>query len=175
MLRENCRQGMTVLFGRTHGEKTLGKVVKVNPAKAKVETLENRGGGKGCAVGSTWLVPYSLMEPVDEKTAQSAAPKTPPVQPVQDIKFNPFQSGCDQHIMQAILCCYAELSPENLTCDGELPAYRVTQKRNALAAKLRHLFAALGQEVSEEAAYRWEQERRDSLKTQEELRKRHFP
>lgn len=43
MQREQVKVGMTVVFGRENGEKTTGKVVKMNPKKAKVEILEDRG------------------------------------------------------------------------------------------------------------------------------------
>lgn len=65
MLRENCREGMKIVFGRTNGEKTIAVVVRTNPAKALVTTLENRGIKQA---GLEWRVPYSMMEPVQEKT-----------------------------------------------------------------------------------------------------------
>jgi hypothetical protein len=58
---------MRVLFGRTNGEKTLGTVIKCNPAKAVIETLEPRGSTKP---GTSWHVPYSMLEAFDE-TAQT--------------------------------------------------------------------------------------------------------
>jgi len=158
MLREQCKNGMKVLFGRSRGEKTLGKIVKMNPSKAVVEILEQRGRGRGSEVGSQWRVPYSMMEPAEGETVEN----TPaPSRPRRAIQFNPFQDAADQHIMEAILCCYANLSPENLTCDGELPAARVRQRSAELHRKLRGLFQALGQEVSETDAYDWEQQRRE--------------
>ena len=60
---EQARIGMQVYFGRSQGEKTLGKIIKLNPTKAKVETLEGRGNGRGGMAGSVWSVPYSMMEP----------------------------------------------------------------------------------------------------------------
>jgi hypothetical protein len=58
MLREQCKVGMTVTFGRSAGEKTVGVVEKCNPSKAKVRTTEARGQ---TPAGTIWNVPYSLL------------------------------------------------------------------------------------------------------------------
>lgn len=142
MLKEQCRVGMKVIFGRYNGEKTLGEVVKCNPAKAKVKLLEDRGNGRGSEVGSTWIVPYSMMEPVQAEIREP-------------IRFNPFLPDEDQHILQAIHSCYVSLSPENLHQDGERSHAAAMQEARTLRNKLKHLFAALGREVSETEAYEW--------------------
>ena len=49
--------GMSVSFGRPNGEKTVGKIVKVNPKKLKIEQTEVRGSRKTHAVGTVWTVP----------------------------------------------------------------------------------------------------------------------
>jgi hypothetical protein len=157
MLKEQCRVGMTVIFGRDNGEKTTGKIIKMNPTKAKVQIDVSRGYGRGVVVGSVWGVPYSMMQPVD-------AVDTPQAPKQASLDYSPFDSGADQHIMQAINCVYGELSPENLTCDGELSRNQVAQRYAELHRKLRSLFAALGREVSEEAAWKWEQSRQEYLK-----------
>lgn len=72
--------GDMVLFGRTHGEKTLGRVVKVNGKKLKVEQVEERGSSP---VGALWGVPPSLCTkvtgsvtvPVSTKIVTPPAPK----------------------------------------------------------------------------------------------------
>lgn len=68
MLREQCKVGMTVTFGRVAGEKTTGVVEKLNPSKAKVRTTEARGR---TPAGTIWSVPYSMLKAdgVEEKTA----------------------------------------------------------------------------------------------------------
>lgn len=58
MQREQCKAGMQVTFGRTHGERTIGTVMKCNPKKAKVRQDEARGSHP---VGTIWTVPYSLI------------------------------------------------------------------------------------------------------------------
>jgi hypothetical protein len=54
---------MKVLFGRANGEKTLGVVVKCNPSKAKIMTLEPRGQTTN---GAHWSVPYNMIEAFDK-------------------------------------------------------------------------------------------------------------
>jgi hypothetical protein len=160
MLKENCRVGMQVEFGRENGEKTLGRVVKMNPTKAKVEILEQRGRGRGSEVGSVWGVPYALMEPAGEATGSQAVVRPAVNQADEPIPYSVFQDAADQHILQAILCCYTKLSPENLSCDGELPVSQIRQRRAALERKLKGLFQAYGREVSEYAVSRWDEQRR---------------
>lgn len=59
--RNDFRVGQEVIFGCMNGEKTKGIITKLNPKKAKVQTLESRGRGGRTAAGTTWSVPYSLM------------------------------------------------------------------------------------------------------------------
>ena len=68
MLREQCKVGLTVTFGRSAGEKTVGVVEKCNPSKAKVRTTEARGQ---TPAGTIWNVPYSLLtaDGVKDETA----------------------------------------------------------------------------------------------------------
>ena len=57
--------GQKVLFGRMHGEKTLGEIVKINPTKFKVKQLEARGSFRDYPIGTVWSVPASLCSIVD--------------------------------------------------------------------------------------------------------------
>ena len=59
--KKDLSVGQTVYFGRPNGEKTKGKVVKVNRTKVKVEQLEQRGTYKAHPVGSVWTVPFKLI------------------------------------------------------------------------------------------------------------------
>jgi hypothetical protein len=54
--------GDTVLFGRENGEKTLGRVVKINASTIKVEQTEERGGRP---IGTVWRVASSLVYPLE--------------------------------------------------------------------------------------------------------------
>lgn len=162
---------LRVVFGRANGEKTLGEIIKFNRAKAKVRILESRGSHS--PVGAVWGVPYSMMktETGEEVNQHGVVPKTytaadldgadalsrgvsivqkAPERP----KFDPMTlSAADVHIVRAIVSVYTDLSPENLTCDGELRYVHVMAKKRELDSKLRALFTALGHEIDESEAY----------------------
>lgn len=155
MLINECKVGMVVEFGRENGEWTRGEIIKINPSKAKVRTLESRGKSRGGFEGSVWAVPYSMMRIAGRPSIPAADLPYP---------YNPFHD--DNLIMEAIVDVYNRLSPELLTCDGEKPRHQVIADRNRLEAKLRHLFAALGRPVGEGVAFQWGME---SLKNSQKI------
>lgn len=157
--REQCRVGMRVRFGRERGQHTLGVIEKVNRVKCKVRTEESRGARSG--PGAIWNVPYSMLYSVDGEVATTPV-SVPPNFPLshhdrtdEPFPYNEFGDPAVTHIMQAINCVYADLSPENLTCDGEIDMGTVRVRRNQLDRRLKGLFAALGREVSETVAFNW--------------------
>lgn len=135
--------GEQVYFGRSQGEKTLGTVVKINPSKLKVRQDESRGTMRTYAVGTIWTVPPSLCSKVGA-SAVVAAPAAP---------VAPKAKRPDAEIMKDILGVYCSLSPENLSCDGELSRSRVIQRAASLRAQLRALFTEIGRTVTESEAY----------------------
>jgi len=147
MNREECRVGMNVIFGKGNGEKTRGVVIKVNPTKAKVRTTENRGYRH--EAGTVWTVPYSLLQAIDDNGTVVE----------KEIKYNPF-THVDNLILEAVLCCYGELSPENLSCDGEASYLQIVNKKNSISKKLKGLLMAYGMEVSEKQIYDWHDSKR---------------
>lgn len=66
MKREESHVGMLVVFGKPGEEQTIAKIVVVNPARAKVETLEPRAGRP---VGTRFNAPYALIRPADDQQA----------------------------------------------------------------------------------------------------------
>lgn len=66
MEREQASIGMLVVFGKPGEEQTIAKIVVVNPARAKVETLEPRAGRPA---GTRFNVPYHLIRPTEEHEA----------------------------------------------------------------------------------------------------------
>ena len=139
-------KGQRVYFGRTHGEKTLGRVVKVNRVTCQVEQLEARGTYKAHSVGSKWKVPFRLLSPADD----GPPPLVPPRAPVE-----PQGTRSEAEIMSDVRRCYGNLSPENLHCDGEISVSAARRKERVLNRELKSLFRELGREVDEMAAYRY--------------------
>lgn len=161
---------LRVIFGRNHGEKTLGEVVKFNPSRAKVRTLENRGDGRGSVVGATWTVPYSLMKTEDGRQVNQFGPvpishtptanelaellqrgsSTPPAAPV----FTPnVWDNVEHNIVEAICGVYSDLSPESLTADGERSNSEMRAIKTQCDRRLRGLFMALNFHLDETQAY----------------------
>ncbi len=167
------KPGDKVYFGRSHGEQTLGRVKKVNRSRAKVEQLESRGVYRSHPVGTVWTVPFSLLSKAPDDAAASA-PAPAPVSPERSA----MQAEIDRlraenarlrgetpppvsrpkreekAILSDINGVYCRLSPENLSCDGELPRSAVARKSRALHAQLGELFRELGRRVSEDEAFR---------------------
>ena len=126
--------GDTVLFGRTNGEKTRGRITKVNAKSYKVTTLESRGTRSQYTSGGSWRVPHSLVWA--DGQSQAKAPSRP-----------------EMDILKDISNVYCGLSPENLYCDGEISHSAAMVKARHLNAKLKTLFKELGREVSEYEAW----------------------
>ena len=172
MQKSDCRNGMTIIFGKPKGAKTLGKIVRCNPQKAKVLTMEARGT-RDTAGGQEWGVPYSLIireatpeeieaghaiETNADRVRQPATRGTSSKNPDEPMKYTMFEAE-NTCIMQAIVSCYIGLSPENLSCDGEASATHVRQRGGELRRKLDLLQQALGRPVSEMVAYDWDNQR----------------
>lgn len=151
MNREDCYVGMPVSFGRSRGEQTQGKIVKLNDKKCKVVTTEQRGSKS--PAGAEWGVPYSMLTPLDPKDVVVSVPV------VRELKYNPFSS--DNLILEAILGVYSGLSPENLSADGERPISDVRRLHAELNRKLRGLQTALGYDVDECQSFKWYMSKRE--------------
>lgn len=146
MNKNDCRIGMEVTFGKANGDKTKGKVVKLNRTTAGVRTEEDRGR---TTAGTVWRVSYNLLSPVNGEDTLDT-----PVS-YESIAYNIYQDQMEQHILEAIACCYNKLSPENISCDGELPMNVVEVRRRDLNKKLEFLFQALGRRVGEYSVFNW--------------------
>jgi hypothetical protein len=168
-LRQQFKVGMKVYFGRKRGEQTLGEIVKMNPRKAKVKQLEDRGAIRDYPIGTVWTVPFTLMKPADPKASFDATVPAQPVVKREALTYNPF-AGEDNYILSAIVSVYSGLSPENLHADGERPITQVRRLKAELDRKLKHLQLALGRDVDEVEAYEWSRSRdqwhRDRQKAQ---------
>jgi hypothetical protein len=153
-------KGQRVLFGRSHGEKTLGEVVKVNRTRASVKQLEARGVYRDYPVGTVWQVPFTLLSP-----APVDAPAGEPVSPERAAMLAEIErlkrenealrapKRAEAVILSEIRSCYSGLSPENLWMDGEASASQARRRASALNRRLRELFRELGRRVSESEAF----------------------
>lgn len=152
MLYEEAKKDMIVVAGRPNGEKTLCKIVKPNFKSAKLVTLEARGR---YPAGGIFNTAYSLIRPA---TAQEMNKIPTIVSPVRAKipAHNPVslvQSAADHNILMAIEQTYAALSPENVSCDGEITGGRLRERYHKLTTRLESLFVALGRRVTEQEAY----------------------
>lgn len=154
MPRSDFKVRDKVIFGTPNGEKTLGVIEKLNPTKAKVKTLEERGRDR--PAGQVWNVPYNLLTPAPAD-AQPGQPHPPA--PREKLVYSPF--GQDNDILNCLAGVFAGLSPENLSGDGELPRSQVAARRAVLERKLRGLRIALGRDITEDEVFEWERSRRD--------------
>ena len=62
-------------------------------------------------------------------------------------------------IREDILRCYSQLSPENISCDGQLNKTQIRVKQSRLYKELKYLFKEYGKIVSEDEAICWLQKK----------------
>ena len=70
---------------------------------------------------------------------------------------HPDEQRSSADIIRDINGVYNALSPENLYCDGELPAHQAARNRKRLERRLRDLFVEYGRPVDEAEAWRLSQ------------------
>jgi hypothetical protein len=151
MQKSDFRMHQPVSFGRKRGATAYGKIVKLNPKKAKVQLTQSYNSSPA---GAVWGVPYELLKPIEN--GKIVEPKPEPL--------SPLQFGPDEHILKAIASCYYELEPEILSCDGEATLGHIRQRQAELNRKLKGLFLAFGREVSATEIYEWEDNAKESPK-----------
>jgi hypothetical protein len=157
MKREDCRVGMVVWEPEWQ---IRAVVIKCNPKNARVKTLEAIGGKtRGSAPGSTWNIPYKLLEPwVDTKAPAFMAMKS---------FEQPGNAGIKAYFANAGKASdpvdFPEGSPEWHVMKAICELWRRLDEEGQTAALRRHysflinkLFSALGREVSQRAAEEWE-------------------
>jgi len=128
--------GDRATFTSKSGRVVTGTVTRVNTKTVTLERCDD--GSRG------YRVPPSMLRPA--ATVAAPAPATP--------------RRAEDAVMRDILNAYAALSPENLTCDGELRGRAVATRRAAVNRRLADLQTELGRRVSEDEAWRWSVTRR---------------
>ncbi len=152
---QDCKIGMTVAVEMDrYGSTIQAEILKINNKTARVKTLS---GFRRYPAGTILNVGYLLLHPLGEN-GQVVPPV--PVPPVK-LTYHPFQDSIDVSILEAISSCYNNLSPENLTCDGEASRSHINQRAAKLHRQLKGLFYAFGREVGEMEALDWEMSKRD--------------
>lgn len=135
----NITVGQQVFFGRSNGERTLGTVLKINTGSVKVRQDESRGTMKAHPVGTVWRVAPSLITPITGSPITKSAQKRDEAVILRDLRN-----------------AYGSLSPECLTCDGEVRGVAVTRRRDAINARIRTLTAELGRPLTTAERYDFE-------------------
>lgn len=138
------KKGDRGYFGRRRGEKTLGEIVKVNRKTVKVRQLESRGTLKDHPVGTVWTVPHALWTPEDAGRPAYSTPRPAPA---------PTPKRPDAEILADLRSVDCALSPENLTCDGELSRSAVRRRYSELKRRERALLAELGRKPTSSELY----------------------
>jgi hypothetical protein len=160
MKKEDCQVGMVVRFGADRfgiEHMPRGVVIKVNPKRAQVKSLDQAGKW---AAGAVWRCPYGGLVPVVggnevsnemtmrsfEKPDDSAVKAWSARQKAMEAKPKSLQPE-DKHIMHAIYEIYQRLED----CDH--------RERNHLSQKINLLFRFIGREVTKVDVERWVLER----------------
>lgn len=72
-------------------------------------------------------------------------------------------------IREDILNCYLQLSPENISCDGQLNKTQIRAKISKINKELKYLFKEYGKIVSHDEAIGWLQ--KNTVRSQKESMK----
>lgn len=92
----------------------------------------------------------------DGMVKEAPVPTLPTVPTMFGIPVTKVGIRGEKEIMADIVGVYNCLSPENLSCDGELSRTQINRRYGNLKGDLRRLFAELGRSVTEEQAYEYD-------------------
>ncbi len=144
-----------MVFGRPNGQKTEGRITRVNPASITVEQTEQRGVVKVREAGTKWRLHPSLVQLVGEE--KPLVPVTTGVKVKPPIAFKNKRnttvvqdspSRTAQEIIDDIRAVETSLSPECLSHDGERSRKGVKAAAKRLNAQRVALIKELGREPS---------------------------
>ena len=129
----NFRVGDTVLFGRTNGEKTLGKVVSINAKSVKVEQTEARGGRP---MNTGWRVATSFVYPLEGNSLPAPLPAVPPMPGAAKPAFRVGQRATFSGKGRTVTGTIVRVNTKTVTledCDDGSRGWRVTPGMLTLA------------------------------------------
>ena len=166
MKKEDCRVGMVVWEPEWQ---IRAVVIKCNPKNAKVKILEDIGQNRrGNKAGSTWNMPYKLLEPwCDPKAGTFMVMKSFEQPENQGIKTyfqhnkanDPVETEPDSpehHVMMAVCELWRRLEDESLAAESGGNTNMERRLRSKYSNMINKLFSALGREISQDAANAWE-------------------
>lgn len=130
---EKCELGDVVIFGRDNGEKTVGKVVRINAATYTIEALEERGTKRTHKAGGKWRVAKKLVR-LRDRTLTTPEPVRAP--------------RTEAKILADLRAVESRLSPENLFMDGERSRTAARREERKLIGIRKQLIRELGREPS---------------------------
>lgn len=160
MRKEDCKVGMVVCFGDTlkhtsrfGGKVSRGIIIKVNPKRAKVRSIDPAGRWPA---GTTWTCSYANLFPVPPADSITNEMTMRSFENPNDVGIKAWSEAQksrktlpetlkpeDEHIMRAVCEIYDKFDD----------TYGV--QKSELHTKLHLLFRALGVEVSKTEAEAW--------------------
>jgi hypothetical protein len=144
--------GQIVLFGTPNGERTKGEIIKINRVALKIKQLEQRNSKPA---GTIWRVPQSLVYSLDAPDQPIAPKEAHNVH--TDVSSNEMPSLMwilqHEHELYLMGAVYSNLSPENLSCDGECSPTEVRRRRAFNETRLKLITNLLGRTMDEDTCY----------------------
>lgn len=139
--------GQEITFGRPNGEKTKGTILKINKSSIKVRQDEARGIHK---IGTVWKVHPSMCS----TNIQSGQNQTTPSQAIPENSM-PDRNWILSHKseIEILANIYGALSPEALSCDGEVSYAHARQQEAKLRKKLQAMFVLIERSMDEITVY----------------------
>ena len=166
MKKEDCRVGMVVWEPEWQ---IRAVVIKCNPKNAKVKTLEDIGQNRrGNKAGSTWNIPYKLLEPwCDPKAGNFMVMKSFEQPGNEGVKtyfrnnkanepVDAEEDSPEHHVMMAVCELWRRLEAESLAAESGGNVHMERRLRSKYSDMINKLFGVLGREVSQDAANAWE-------------------
>jgi hypothetical protein len=142
----------TEITAETRGQVITGKVVKVNRTTCLITVS---GGNTRFSVGSMVKVPFSIIT-VPFKCGDHGMEVTSgdvvggPAAPAPKA-FEPNFFWVTENAFELLILdgLYSQLSPENLSCDGECSRSEINRKRNVIERKMRAIETIIGVQLDE--------------------------